>query len=82
MATLLTTEKFPTWALCYLYNADATNLNDDEVEMVDNFMATMHELSNGRGVSYEVEDIDNPYFTTCPAFGLACDVVDLNIYSF
>lgn len=30
-----TTEKIPTWSLCYLVNGDATGLTDEEIALVD-----------------------------------------------
>lgn len=30
-----TTEKIPTWSLCYLINGDPTGLTDDEIRMID-----------------------------------------------
>lgn len=30
-----TTEKIPTWSLCYLINGDATGLTEDEINMID-----------------------------------------------
>ena len=34
-----TTEKIPTWSLCYLINGDATALTDDEIRMVDEWVS-------------------------------------------
>ena len=33
-----TTEKIPTWSLCYLINGDATALTDEEIRMVDEWV--------------------------------------------
>ena len=34
-----TTEKIPTWSLCYLINGDATALTDKEIRMVDEWVS-------------------------------------------
>ena len=34
-----TTEKIPTWSLCYLINGDATALTDEEIRMVDEWVS-------------------------------------------
>ena len=28
-------EAIPTWALCYLFNSDATGLTDEEIALID-----------------------------------------------
>ena len=33
MDTLI--EAIPTWALCYLFNSDATGLTDEEIALID-----------------------------------------------
>lgn len=30
-----TTEKIPTWSLCYLVNGDASGLTDEEIQAID-----------------------------------------------
>ena len=70
------TVKIPTWAVCYIFNGDADNLTFEEQDMIDNF------LDQYPGATYDIreENMDTPYFTTRPAFGLACDVYDMDIY--
>lgn len=72
-----TTEKIPTWALCYLINGDPTGLDNDDIAVVDEWYNT------NRVVIVSVSDIldgtCNPYFTRFPAFGLPCDVVDCQV---
>lgn len=74
MLKKVATEKIPAWALCYLMNGDTTGLEDDEIKMVDKFMA------NYPGATYVLAEEGSSYFTSCPAFGLACDVYDTNVY--
>lgn len=73
---LYDTVKIPSWALCYIFNGDAGNLTDEEQDMIDNF------LDRYPGATYDIkeENLDSPYFTMSPAFGLACDVYDMDIY--
>lgn len=70
-----TIEKIPTWALCYIINGDASGLEDEDIEMVDDF------CSQFPGAIY-CPKTEEGYFTTRPAFGLACDVVDTEIIIF
>ena len=71
------TEKIPTWSLCYLINGDATALTDDEIRMVDEW-----------GSQWQVEIVSplmdedgstHPYFSHFPLFGLPTDVEDCEI---
>lgn len=75
-----TTEKIPTWALCYLINDDKTGLTDEEINMVDkwwsaNNVVTVSPPSVEEGEYY-------PYFSTRPAFGLAAEVLDCTVMTF
>ena len=69
-----TTEKIPTWSLCYLINGDATALTDDEIRMVDEWVS-----------QWQVEIVSplmaadgstHPYFSHSPLFGLPTPVED------
>ena len=71
------TEKIPTWSLCYLINGDTCGLTDDEKQAVDRWC-------DGLGVQIvsPIEDADgniHPYFSHYPAFGLAAEVGDCDI---
>lgn len=73
-------EKVPVWALPYIINDDPTGLGDNEIEQVDEWMRAFP----GPIVVWPKFDKEGnfdspPYFEPCPAFGLACDVVDCNI---
>ena len=62
-------ERVPSWALPYLVNCDASGLDENEVQMIDAWLALSHyEIISPRD---EAE-----YFSSVPAFGLACDVLD------
>ena len=66
-----TTEKIPTWSLCYLINGDATALTDDEIRMVDEWVS-----------QWQVEIVSplmDPYFSHFPLFGLPTEVEDCEI---
>lgn len=65
----LTQERIPTWALCYLVNADPTGLSEEDIQTIKDWM----ERNKIYNVFPENED---EYFTHYPAFGLPCDVVD------
>lgn len=66
------TEAVPTWALNYIVNGDATNLDEDEIDMIDGW------LQKARIEIVSPRDED-PYFTHYPAFGLPTDVIDCDV---
>lgn len=68
------TERFPvpTWALNYILNGSEDILEFGEKEMIDGWLE-----KNGILDVFCPDDIDSEkYFTPCPPFGLACDVVE------
>ena len=70
------TVKLPTYALCYLVNGDSSGLEDDDIDAIDRWY-------NSYGKELQLEAVDKesePYFTHSPEFGLACDVVDYEIW--
>lgn len=74
---VFTTEKIPTWALCYLINGDASGLTDEDIAIADKWC----EVNNVTAVCAPdtQEGECSPYFTHCPAFGLSSDVVDCQV---
>ena len=64
-----TTEKIPVWALCALINDDWTGINDEDFELIAEWQ------SRSRLVVICPTDYDE-YFTSVPAFGKACNVMD------
>ena len=72
-----TTEKIPTWSLCYLINGDATALTDEEIRMVDEWVSQWQvEI-----VSPLMDEDGNtlPYFCHFPLIGLSTEVEDCEI---
>ena len=56
--------KIPEWALTYLINADSSNLTEDEVEKIDNFVQDNHIVvtacpNETDGYFSHTNDIDN-----------------------
>lgn len=72
-----TTEKIPTWALCYFINGDASGLTDEDIAIADKWC----EVNNVTAVCTPdtQEGECSPYFTHCPAFGLPSDVIDCQV---
>lgn len=64
-------EPIPDWALGYLINGDPSGLEDEDIEMIDDW-----QRRSGIGTVVCPNDDDEPYFTSHPAFGKACDVYD------
>lgn len=66
-----TLEPIPTWALCYLINGDRTSIEPEDEAIIEAWQE--------RSGILEVicpDDASDSYFSPCPAFGLACDVVE------
>lgn len=72
-----TTEKIPTWSLCYLINDDATGLTEDEINMIDQWTSDWQVQI----VSPFTDEEGNahPYFSHYPLFGLPTEVEDCDI---
>lgn len=66
----------PIWALYYLVSADASDLYEEEVNMINDWY-------NENNVQYvfpvEEDEKLHCYFTSSPEFGCPCDVVDCNV---
>ena len=83
--------KIPDYALSYLVNADSSGLETEDIESIDSFMEQFYtEAKENHGhVIFSIDEItDNdgdileyqePYFCSCPRFGLPCDVVDCTV---
>jgi hypothetical protein len=73
--------RLPAYAASYLINDDSSGLESDDKKNIDQYMESFYQLADLHN-AYVTIDItgDEPYFTSCPAFGLACDVVDCTIY--
>ena len=72
----------PVWSMGYIFNADPTGLNDNEVEMVDRFINEINQLSEDGITSIDCgEDVDSDkYFSICEWDGLGTDLVDVELY--
>lgn len=67
----LTTEKIPSYALCYLINGDKDTLTDNEIKEIENWMD-----KSGIKEVLPPDEENETYFTHSPAFGLPCDVIE------
>jgi hypothetical protein len=65
--------QFPAYALCALFNGDLDGLDDDDIDLFNRFM----EQNKNIDVWDDKEPDQEQYFAPYPAFGLACNVVDL-----
>lgn len=75
MDTLI--EAIPTWALCYLFNSDATGLTDEEIALIDQWYTENKVM--GITTATEQKGECFPYFSHYPAFGLPAEVVDCHV---
>ena len=71
MDTLI--EAIPTWALCYLFNSDATGLTDEEIALIDQWYTENKVM--GITTATEQEGECFPYISHSPASGLPAEVV-------
>jgi hypothetical protein len=69
------TERIPEWAMCYIINGDRDTVTDEEIEMINKYLERNNACDVDPKCWNNGEEWD-PYFTTVPAFGLACNVVD------
>ena len=72
-----TTEKIPTWSLCYLINGDATGLTDEEIEMVNKWCCEWCIQAISPNTDKDGEP--HPYFSPSPLFGYPCEVEDCDL---
>jgi hypothetical protein len=73
---LFDTVKFPCWALAAVINSDFSGLSAEEEILIDDFLKSLPE---NHIIGIPKEDQPDPYFTRKPAFGLACNVYDIDI---
>lgn len=72
-----TTEKIPTWSLCYLINGDRAGLTDGEIRTIDRWM---HDWQVQIVSPHTDGDCNaQPYFSHYPLFGLPTEVEDCDI---
>lgn len=70
-------EAIPTWAICYLINADASGLTEEEIALVDQWYTENNVI--GVCTATEQEGECYPYFSSFPAFGLPSEVIDCHV---
>jgi len=73
-------EKIPAYAVSYIINGDLSGLEKSDKKAIDNFMDFFYNRAKILK-GHVVIDIGEgeSYFSSRPAFGLACDVVDAKI---
>ena len=70
------TYKIPTYAICAIEYWDFSGLNDDDEEIIKDFIS--RNFPNGFIADYK--GIENPYFCAFPSFGIAADCIDVDFY--
>lgn len=68
-------ERIPTYALPYLVNGDATGLTAKDKEIIDEVWHR-HGIEVVVPITDSVEGGPQPYFSSCPMFGLPTEVED------
>ena len=74
--TLAGTYRIPTYAVCYIEYGDADGLNDEDIQMIEDFV----NANFPKGYVADWKNLDHPYFSPSPDFGLAAEVVDADFY--
>ena len=72
-----TTEKIPTWSLCYLTGGDRAGLTEEELRLIDKWTSDWQVQ-----IVSPLTDMDGnaqPYFSYYPLFGLPAEVEDCDI---
>jgi hypothetical protein len=80
-------DKFPTYALSYVINGDASGMEDEDIANCDEWYArlteSLKESHPDARIEFLYDDQDESgSFTPYPAFGLACDTVDCVIAAY
>lgn len=76
---LIGTYKIPEYAVCAIEYGDYTGINDEDEREIRDFLS--REFPNGYIVDWNGGDgSGEPYFSPCPAFGLATNVIDADFY--
>ena len=70
------TFQIPTYAISYIEHGDATGLDDLDIEVIDGFIRS----NFPHGFVVDWKDIESPYFSAYPEFGLPMTVVDADFY--
>lgn len=70
------TFQIPTYAIPMLEYGDMTGLTDLDIELVNGFVAA----NFPHGYVVDWRGIDEPYFSRCPEFGMAAEVVEADFY--
>ena len=73
-------EDLPDYSLSYLINGDASGLDDDDIKNIDEFMEYYYNLADQLNGNVVIDVVsEEGFFTSYPAFGLACNCYESNI---
>lgn len=71
--------KIPQYAICAIEYGDFSGLDDEDIDNINEFLECL--FTNGFVVDWHINEPEGePYFTSCPAFGMATEVVDADFY--
>lgn len=68
---------FPSYALCALINGDTSGLDNEDERAFGAFLEREHYVDDWDIKRDETGEPTEPYFSSNPEFGLACDCVDV-----
>ena len=65
-------DNFPQWAVCYLFNADPSYLEDDEIKMIDDYLEQPQKDLNAIYL-HPADFSEETHFSYFPEFGGGCE---------
>ena len=75
-------ERIPPYALSYLINGDMNGLSDEDCHNIDKWLAEF-DVTGREWMDISINNMDEEeYFTSMPAFGLPCNVMDCTVTVF
>lgn len=75
------TVKLPDYSLCYLVNGDGSGLEDDDIATIDEWLKDLTDEHGYISFHFLDDEGEEAYFCHSPEFGLACNVVDTELWA-
>lgn len=76
------TVQIPAWAMPYIFNADCSGIEDEDIKLVDDWFESLKKEGWGYPEISLVDHDADPSFTYCPEFGLPCDCYECEVVCF
>ena len=73
-----TIEKIPAWSMCYLFYGDTDGITEEEIQEVEKWCKDIKMIY--LSLREDEDGFADPYFSTCPAFGLPATVYSCDVF--